>query len=246
MVTVFPLSQSNMLGFTLDGEVDEEGMRRLLTAAEAKVLTHGKLRLLGNIKNLGGVSSYQSFWDTLKAKRELFGKVERYAILTDQAWLSALASGVDWLSGDMEVKVFGLAEGEVAHQWLGRERKAGGVDSVREVALENERLLGLSIRGQLTKNDYDRINRLIGEKVSRYGRARLLVEIDQLEGVTARALWEDLRAALRFYSDLERVAVVGDQGWLKTSIKVGDLLTPGVDMASFATADRQRAISWLA
>ena len=37
MVTVFPLSQDNMLGFTLDGEVDEPGMRKLLMAVEAKV-----------------------------------------------------------------------------------------------------------------------------------------------------------------------------------------------------------------
>ncbi len=71
MISVFPLSQSNLLGFTLDGEVDDEGMRKLLMAVEAKVITHGKLRLLGNIKNIGGFQDFQTFWKLLKAKTEL-------------------------------------------------------------------------------------------------------------------------------------------------------------------------------
>ncbi|MCP9236580.1 STAS/SEC14 domain-containing protein [Lewinella sp. JB7] len=245
MISVFPLSQDNMLGFTLDGEVDEEGMRRLLMAVEAKVVTHGRLRLLGNIKNVGGFASYQSFWDTIKAKKDLLHKIEKYAILTDHGWLTTLSGGIDWFTPRMEVKTFRLDEGEVAHQWLKTDTEPLVSEGVKTVDLGDDRLLGLAIVGKLNIADYDRINTLVEEKVRHHGKARILLEIVSTEGINARTLWEDLKTSLKLYKDLERVAIVGDQSWLKTSVKLSDLLTPGLDLAAFSTIDRKRAISWL-
>ena len=246
MVTIFPLSQDNMLGFTLDGEVDQEGMRKLLMAVEAKVLTHGRLRLLGNIKNVSGFSSYESFWNTIKTKKELLDKVEKYAILTDHGWLSTLSEGVDWLTPGMEVKTFRLNEGEIAHRWLQQDREETKLPpAVKTVDLGDPRLLGLAVVGKLTSADYDRINLLVEEKVKHYGKARILLEIVSADGINARTLWEDLKTSLRLYKDLERVAIIGDQSWLKTSVKLSDLLTPGLDLAAFSTVDRKRAIAWL-
>ncbi|MGB3802205.1 MAG: STAS/SEC14 domain-containing protein [Lewinella sp.] len=246
MVTVFPLSQPNLLGFTLDGEVDEEGMRKLLMAIEAKVVTHGRIRLLGNIKNVKGFASYQSFWNTIKGKQELLDKIEKYAVLTDHSWLSAITGGIDYFTTRMEVKTFNLSEGEVAHQWLKRDREEPRTaNSVKAVDLGDERLLGLAIVGKMYPADYDRINILVGEKVKHYGKARILLEIVSTDGINARTLWEDLKASLKFYKDLERVAIIGDQSWLKTSVKLSDLLTPGLELAAFSSTERRRAIAWL-
>ncbi len=246
MVTIFPLSQPKMLGFTLDGEVDEEGMRKLLMAIEAKVVTHGRIRLLGNIKNLSGFSNYQLFWNAIKDKKELLDKIEKYAILTDHGWLSAISGGIDYFTTRMEVKTFKLSEGETAHQWLRSEREEPQTSvSVKEVDLGDERLLGLAIVGKLRTADYDRINVLVEEKVKHYGRARVLLEIVSTDGINARTLWEDLKASIKFYKDLERVAIIGDQSWLKTSVKLSDLLTPGLELAAFSSIERKRAIAWL-
>ena len=246
MVTIFPLSQDNMLGFTLDGEVDEPGMRKLLMAIEAKVVTHGKLRLLGNIKDIGGFSSYQAFWNTVKAKKDLWEKIEKYAILTDHGWLSTLSGGIDFLTPRMEVKTFKLNEGELAHRWLQEATEAPPTaEGVKTVDLGNDRLLGLAIVGKLYPADYDRINMLVEEKVRHHGKARLLLEVVSTEGINARTLWEDLKASLKLYKDVERVAIIGDHSWLKTSVKLSDLLTPGLELAAFSTTEHKRAIAWL-
>ncbi len=249
MVTIFPLSKDDMLGFTLDGEIDEEGMRKLLMAIEAKVVTHGRLRLLGNIKNLSGISNYQSFWNILKKKRELLDQIDRYAILTDHGWLSALSSGIDWLTPDVNVKTFRLHEGELAHRWLqevpARPDETTPGEGVREVDLGDDRLLGLAIVGQIREADLDRINFLMEEKVRHHGRIRLLLEIVNGEGVKTNHWWTDLKSSLKFYKHLERVAIIGDQSWLKTSVKLSDLLTPGLEMSAFSTSERKRAIGWL-
>ena len=255
MVTIFPLAQDDMLGFTLDGEVDDEGMRKLLMAVEAKVLTHGRIRLLGNIKNLSGISNYHSFWNIIKSKRELLDKVDRYAILTDHGWLATLSEGIDWLTPRLEVKTFRLNEGERAHNWLQEERSAPDIDdsahrasaaaSLREVDLGNDHLLGLAIMGKIKKDDLDRINFLMEEKVRDHGDILLLLEIVDGDGIKSDNWWTDLKSSLKHYKHLRRVAIVGDQSWLKASVKLSDLLTPGVELAAFTTAERKRAIGWL-
>ncbi|MTB53475.1 STAS/SEC14 domain-containing protein [Lewinella sp. W8] len=245
MISVFPLSQDNMLGFTLDGEVDDEGIRKLLIAVEAKVITHGRLRLLGNVKNIGGFQSFQTFWKMLKKKQELWDKIEKYAILTDHSWLASLTSSVDWLTPRMEIKTFALSEGELAHEWLKKNPEPKVSNAVKEIDLGEEHLLGIAVVDKMEVADYDRINVLIEEQVKKYGKARMLLEIVDVSGFSGQALLEDLKTGIKNYKNVERMAIIGDQSWLKTTVKLGDLLTPGLELSAFNTTERKRAISWL-
>lgn len=244
MVSVFPLSEPNMLGFTLDGEVNDDNLRKLLIAVEAKVLTHGHIRLLGNIKSIGGFQSFQSFWRLLRKKTELWDKIEKYAILTDHGWLASLTGSIDWLTPRMDIKTFNLSEGELAHAWLKLDPVEHPAEAVKEIDLGDTRLLGLAIVAPMTVADFDRINTLIEEQALKHGQARLMLEI-VYTGFSGQTLLEDLKAGIRNYSKVERMAIIGDQGWLKTTVKLGDLLTPGLDLAAFSTTERARAVAWL-
>lgn len=244
MVSVFPLSEPNMLGFTLDGEVNDDSLRKLLIAVEAKVLTHGHIRLLGNIKSIGGFQGFQTFWRLLRNKAELWDKIEKYAILTDHGWLASLTGSIDWLTPRMDIKTFALSEGELAHAWLKIDPVEKLAEAVKEIDLGEERLLGLAIVDKMSVADYDRINLLIEEQALKYGQARIMLEV-VYTGFSGQALMEDLKASIKNYSKVERIAIIGDQGWLKTTVKLGDLLTPGLDLAAFNTVERARAIAWL-
>jgi len=246
MISVFPLSQSNLLGFTLDGEVDDEGMRKLLMAVEAKVITHGKLRLLGNIKNIGGFQDFQTFWTLLKAKTELWDQIEKYAILTDKSWLASLTGSLDWLTPRMEVKTFGIDEGELAHEWLKLDpAEEEASEALKEIDLGTQRLLGIAIIGKMELADYDRLNVLIEEQAAKYGKARIMLEIVTSAGFSGKALMEDLKTSVKQYKNVERMAIIGDQSWLKTTVRLSDLLTPGLELSAFGTTERKRAIAWL-
>jgi len=246
MISVFPLSQSNLLGFTLDGDVDDEGMRKLLMAVEAKVITHGKLRLMGNIKNIGGFQDFQTFWKLLKAKTELWDRIEKYAILTDHGWLASLSGSLDWLTPRIDVKTFALSEGELAHEWLKLDPAPAETSvSLKEIDLGDERLLGIAIIGKMGIADYDRLNVLIEEDAAKHGKARIMLEIVTSAGFTGKQLMEDLKTSVKQYKNVERMAIIGDQSWLKTTVRLSDLLTPGLELSAFGTTERKRAISWL-
>lgn len=234
-----------MLGFTIDGEIDAAGMRKFMTALEAKALTHGKVRILGNIKNLGGWDTFQTFWDSLKAKKDLWDSIEKYAVLTDNTILEKASNTVDWFAPHLVLKTFKLSEGERAHQWLAEPLPKRESKAIKLVDLGHDNILGLAIVGEMQLADYEKLDYYIQDKVEQYGKARIFLEIIELKGISFRAFWEDMKASIKHYKDVERVAVIGDQAWLKTSVKLGDLLTPGLDLGAFGTQERQRAISWL-
>lgn len=245
MLTVFPLSQDNMLGFTLDGEIDDQGINMFLTAVEAKVLTHGKIRLLGNIKNIGGFDSFRTFWDTLKAKQELWDKIEKYALLSDSSILSTAVNNLDWLAGKIEIKTFKLSEGELAHAWLKEDVDVQAPKALKFIEMAEDHILGLAIVDKMEVSDYEKFNYYLEDHVRKFGKARIFLEIVDMKGISLRTFYEDVKTAVKHYSSIERMAIIGDQSWLKSSVKISDLLTPGLDMAAFGTDERQRAIDWL-
>ena len=87
--------------------------------------------------------------------------------------------------------------------------------SVELSQLDEGKILEIKISGKLVKEDYEHfmpdLDRLIGQ----FGKIRLLVEMRDFHGWSAGALWEDIKLDVRHFSDIERVAFVGDKKWQK-------------------------------
>ncbi len=76
-----------------------------------------------------------------------------------------------------------------------------------------DRYLLIRLTGRLEKDDYRRfvpeVERLIGQ----HGKVNMLLELEDFHGWTAGALWEDFKFDLHHFSDIERLAVVGEKKW---------------------------------
>ncbi len=81
------------------------------------------------------------------------------------------------------------------------------------------------------------------EIAARHGGLRLLVLVEKLGFLEAASLRSQLPLAARVAGRVERVAVVGDQGWLKAALRSA----PGgaAEVRHFPTADLKRAIDWV-
>lgn len=73
--------------------------------------------------------------------------------------------------------------------------------------------VNVKISGRLSRADYERFVPEIERLIDREGKIRVLVEMDHFHGWTPGALWEDVKFDLRHFSDIERVAMVGDARW---------------------------------
>lgn len=79
-------------------------------------------------------------------------------------------------------------------------------------SLEDE-ILEIEVTGRLEKGDYERFVPLVEEHITAHGKIRILCIMRDFHGWDAGAMWEDLKFDLKHFSDIERLALVGDKKW---------------------------------
>jgi len=84
---------------------------------------------------------------------------------------------------------------------------------IQETSTNN--VVNLKLTGRLTSEDYERFVPEIDELIEKHGKIRIVAELVDFHGWNAGALWEDTKFALKHFSDIERVAFVGDKQWEK-------------------------------
>jgi hypothetical protein len=82
---------------------------------------------------------------------------------------------------------------------------------------ENEagNMVELHLAGKLRRADFREIVPELDRLIDRHGKINVLVDLSDLESLTAGAVWEDLKFDSRHLTDFERVAMVGGKRWQK-------------------------------
>ena len=79
---------------------------------------------------------------------------------------------------------------------------------------ENEgKVLTVRIHGKLTKADYVYFAPEFERLVQLNGKVRVNFNMDGFHGWETGALWEDIKFNVKHFSDIERLAMVGDKKW---------------------------------
>ena len=81
--------------------------------------------------------------------------------------------------------------------------------------LTNKDLIAISINGKVEKGDYDKIIPLMDKTKKDFGKIRLYIQIDEIDGIEPKAFREDIRAYLKHFNDLRKTAIVGQRDWQK-------------------------------
>ena len=74
-------------------------------------------------------------------------------------------------------------------------------------------ILVVHVSGKVVKADYDHFVPEFERLVRQHGKPRVLFDMTGLDGWTAGALWEDTKFAMHHFSDIDRLAVVGEKKW---------------------------------
>ena len=74
-------------------------------------------------------------------------------------------------------------------------------------------LLEVKLTGKLTKELYEELEPVVAKQVEEFGKLKLLVIMQDFEGWTCGALWEDTKFDLKHWRDFEKLALVGDKKW---------------------------------
>ena len=80
---------------------------------------------------------------------------------------------------------------------------------------DGSNILFVKASGKLTKDNYEALAPKVEDLIRQHSKIRILVELEDFHGWKAGALWEDTKFAFKHFSDIERLAIVGERKWEK-------------------------------
>ncbi|WP_372571094.1 SpoIIAA family protein [Ruegeria jejuensis] len=107
-------------------------------------------------------------------------------------------------------------------------------------------LLEVELSGEITAQDYDTVLISAVEKaLERHDRIRLMMSFGQeFQGYDLSAAWADSKLGLSHWSGFDRIAVVTDTRWLRSSIRLAAPIMP-CPVQVFDLIDAETARRWL-
>ena len=107
-------------------------------------------------------------------------------------------------------------------------------------------VIGFEATGKLQAEDYrDVLLPAIEKAASEGGELRIVIVIDQFDGITGGALWQDLKMGVSHMRGWKRIALVTDIEWMVHMTAMFGWMTPG-EVKHFSIAERGDAIAWAA
>ena len=105
-------------------------------------------------------------------------------------------------------------------------------------------LVALRVSGHVDRNDYEIMLPLLEEKIKQYGKISVYAELQDLEDISFKALWEDLKFDFKHAADFKKAALVGEQNWLDWLVIASSPFT-SAKVKHFTLDQRLQALDWI-
>jgi hypothetical protein len=103
----------------------------------------------------------------------------------------------------------------------------------------------VDVSGRLSEDEFKALQRAAADEILRGGRIRVLFMLTDFEG-WGNAAGRDLGFYIRHGSDVERIAIVGDERWRSEALMFAGAGLRKAPVAYFRTREALQAASWLA
>jgi SpoIIAA-like len=78
---------------------------------------------------------------------------------------------------------------------------------------DSGKVLVIHVLGKLVAADYEHLTSEFERLLMEHGKLRVLFDMTGFHGWDAGAVWEDFKFDVRHFSDIDRLAMVGDKKW---------------------------------
>ncbi|WP_424493157.1 STAS/SEC14 domain-containing protein [Salinimicrobium sp. GXAS 041] len=115
MISTFEFAD-NVIGVTVNTDVDDALMKKLISVVSVKMEAHGKVSLFFELKE-GNKLSFRAFLRNLKFNLNHEGEFNKVAVVTDQSWVKNAFDFKDLITA-AEIKVFDSENRLDALSWI--------------------------------------------------------------------------------------------------------------------------------
>ena len=113
---------------------------------------------------------------------------------------------------------------------------------ITEIPINESHVFAFKVTGKLEAEDYKIFRPKLEKLLERENPLSLLIKLEDFEGWTAKAAWEDMKIGFQHRDDFLRIAIVGDSPWEKLMAGFGDLFT---DTEVQYFEDENDALKWV-
>ena len=113
---------------------------------------------------------------------------------------------------------------------------------IKILPINESHVLAINISGKLVENDYTQFLPRLEAILKKEKKISLLVILDDFEGWTTKAAWEDIKTGWNHDDDFLRIAIVGENNWQKLMTGFGNLF---MDTKIRFFEEESDAINWL-
>jgi hypothetical protein len=106
------------------------------------------------------------------------------------------------------------------------------------------KILVMRVSGTLTKDEYAEMVPEFEQLVRRFGKVNVLFDMSGFDGWDAGAAWEDIKFDVKHFSDIDRLAMVGEKKWQKVMAGLSKPFTTAT-IRYFDHSEALQARKWL-
>ena len=109
-----------------------------------------------------------------------------------------------------------------------------------------DHVIGFVNRGEIQASDYtDTLLPALRGVLDRGEDVRVVLVFEQWDGMSAGAVWEDLKLGVEHLTRWKKIALVTDVSWMIDVTRLFGWMTPG-DLKHFPLAEQEAAVAWAA
>jgi len=113
------------------------------------------------------------------------------------------------------------------------------------IDFDNEKILGVAIKGRISTEDIEKTAKLAEEKFKNSEKLSVYVEMENFEGISLEAFFKDLKFGVKNFGKFDKKAVVTDKTWVKRLGEFSDKLFGSIEIKCFSFEDIDEAKSWV-
>ena len=114
---------------------------------------------------------------------------------------------------------------------------------IEKLDQSTDAVIGFRVSGKLHDADYEQLVPTIDAAIKKVGKIRFLAWFDDFHGWDAPALWDDIKFSATHFTEVGRIALVGDKTWEEWMAKVCKPFTAAT-VKYFDAKDIDAAWAW--
>ncbi|MBL4855063.1 MAG: STAS/SEC14 domain-containing protein [Robiginitomaculum sp.] len=244
MIKIEKFKAKNIIRVSPLGKFEKSDFKRLNTCMDEYINSHDRVpSVVIHAEKFPRWKKFSAFLAHIKFVKNAQNFVPKVAIVSDKISVKIIPALVRHFI-KAKVRLFSVAGMEEAMDWAAAPGDHPGRFRILE-GFPND-VIAVEAEGIITAQDYeDTLRPLVEAKKKRHDQLKMLFVADEgFQSYTSGAMWEDTKFGLMHLSDLKKLALVSDLGWMRTAIRLFGPLMPA-KVRVFHTHEYEDAAKWI-